>query len=246
MGLPGLASSARADDQEARQILKRAIEAVGGRFGRLQGPVLWMERGTYYGNGDSVPFVTQYASRWPDWFRQEVEGVFTITVSGKKAWLTNDEGVRIFTGAALEEAMKQNRMRWASKLFPLTDKAYTLNKIEGIQIDGRPTVGIEASHADGGEFKLYFDKETYLITKMEAMVITPMLGPDPVLAETYYSAHRSLGGAKVPSNVKIHYDRKLVVEAEIVASKVGATLDPALFEVPKLQPRLPPAIKPQD
>ncbi len=227
-------SGQQAREEDARQILQHALKAAGGRFNALRGPMMWMERGAYYGEGaEGSPFIAQYASKWPDWFRCEIEGVFTLTVSGHKAWMINDAGTQKFAGDELANVMRQVRMAWASFLFPLTGKEYTLKKIDGIRIEGRAVVGIRAIHADGGDFRLYFDKASLLLVKMEANVIIPQFGPSPVLVEAYYSKHKSLGGARLPFKIKVFCDKKLFVTTEIVASKTGATLDPAYFEEPE-------------
>ena len=43
---------------------------------------LWMEKGTFHGRGEGQAFVAQYATKWPDWYRQEIEGAFVITANG--------------------------------------------------------------------------------------------------------------------------------------------------------------------
>ena len=223
------------DEEEAKKIVQRAIKAVGGerRLAILKSPMMWMERGTFYGMGEGLPYVAQYAAKWPDWFRQEIENAFTITVSNDKAWMSSAAGVRKLTGAQLEERLKQVRAAWAERLFPLLDKTYKLRTIDGIEVDGRPTVGIKASHADGRDIKFFFDKETYLIAKIETMVISPQHGPEPVLSETFYSDHKSFGGVTMPSKYKLKYNQKLFVEGETIDYKVAATLDPEHFEEPE-------------
>ena len=235
IGVPAFASSELPEDKEAKEILQRAIKAVGGErtLARLKSPMMWMERGTFYGMGQGVPYVRQYAAKWPDWYRQEIENVFTITVSGKKAWMSSAAGVQKLAGAQFEERMKQVRVAWAERLFPLTDKAYKLSTIDGIQVDGRATIGIKASHADNRDIRFFFDKETYLIAKIETMVISPQHGLDPVLSEAFYTDHKSFGGVKMPSKYKLIYDKKLFVEAETIDYKIAATLDPKQFEAPK-------------
>ncbi len=133
-------------------------------------------------------------------------------------------GVQKLAGAELEERLKQVRLAWAERLFPLTDEAYTLSTIDGIEVSGRPTVGIKASHADGGDSRFYFDKETYLIAKIEAMVISPQHGPDPVLREAFYTGRTSYG----PSKFKLIYDKKLFVEGETVDYKVARLWTPSI------------------
>ncbi len=235
IGVPTFVSVGRAEDKEAQEILKRAIRTVGGErtLARLKFPVMWMDRGTYYGMGDGIPYIGQYASRWPSWYRQEIENAFTITVSGEKAWVSSAAGVKKLDGAVLKERLKQVRVAWAERLFPLTDKAYKLSKIDGIEVNGRETVGIKASHADGRDIKLFFDKSTYLIAKFETTVITPEHGPKPVSSEAFFTDHRRFGGVLMPSKYKLYYDKKLFVEAETIDYKVFATLDPKQFEPPE-------------
>lgn len=228
-------SSGLADDKDATEILQRAIKATGGErsVGTLKSPMLWMERGTFYGMGDGQPFVAQYAAKWPDWFRQEIENAFSITVRGEQAWVTSSAGIRNLSGVQLEEQLKQVRIGWVARLFPLTDENYTLSSIDGIDVSGRQTVGILASCGDDRDVKLYFDKQTFLIAKIETMVISPQHGPDPVLSETFYTDHKSFAGVMMPSKVKQIYDKKLFVEAETVDYKMAATLDPQQFEPPQ-------------
>lgn len=95
-------------------------------------------------------------------------------------------GVQKLDGRQLEEMLKQIRLAWTERLFPLTDKAYRLSKIDGVEINGRPTVGIKAIHADGRDIEFFFAQETYLIAKIETMVISPRHGPEPVLREAIY------------------------------------------------------------
>ncbi len=231
IGVPALSSSVLAEDKQAQEILQRAIEAAGGegRLSTLKFPMMWMERGTYYGEGEGIHYVAQYAAKWPDWFRQEIENAFTITVSGKKAWVSSAAGVQKLAGVPLEERLKLVRLAWAERLFPLTGKAYTLSTIDGIEVNGRPTVGFKASHADGGDFRFFFDKETYRIAKIETMVISPQHGPEPVLREAFYTGRTSYG----PSKFKLIYDQELFVEGETIDYKVRATLNPKHFEEPE-------------
>ena len=234
VGLMVFASPSRAADQEAQQILKRAMDAAGGErnLERLKGATMWMERGTFYGMGDGVPYVGQYASKWPNWYRQEIENAFAITTSGDDAWVTSPNGVQRLEGAQLAEQMKQVQAAWAGRLFPLKDSAYSLKKIDGITVNGKATVGLEATHSKYGVIRFYFDKETHLIAKIEYMVISPQHGPEPVLSETFVMEHESFAGVTLPSKFKLHYDKKLFSEGETVDYKTGATLDPKMFNAP--------------
>ena len=227
MVLASTNSLALADESQARDILRRAIAAVGGeaRLNTLKAPMMWMERGTFHGGGQSIPFVAQYASQWPDLYRYEIENAFAIGIRGDRAFLRSPNGDRALTGGELKEQVTQARVAWALFLFPLQRDEYALDTVADIEIDGRAMVGISASHPDGRDAKFYFDRESYLLTKIETVVITPQTGPDPVKSEAFYSDHASFGGVLMPSKYRLVYDGNLFVEGETVDVKVHATID---------------------
>ena len=233
IGVPAFASG-RPEDGDAREILQRALNAAGGEraLARLKGPMLWMVKGMFYGMGEGQPFIAQYATKWPNWYREEIEGAFVITASGDKVWVSSANGVRVLEGDLLKERLGQIKARWAMMLFPLTDKAYKFSKIDGIEVDGRMTVGLKASHPDHRDVKFFFDKESYRIAKVETMMVVPEHGSKPVLAEEFCEAHGSFVGG-LPSKIKLIVNKKLYVEAETVAVKVAATVDPGFFKVPE-------------
>lgn len=223
-----------AQQPTAMEVVRKAIDASGGEqaLNRLKSPMMWMDRGTFHGMGDGVPFVGQYVARYPDWYRQEIEGAFAITVSGDDAWVTTADGnVQTLSGVQLEEQLQQVRGHWAQRLFPLVqDKAYKLSLIEGKEINERPTVGVKASHPKHRDIKFYFDRENHLLLKTEAMVVSPQSGPDPVLSEVYFSDHKSFSGIRMPAKMKAHHQGELFVEGETIDYKMSATLDPSQFQ----------------
>jgi len=223
----------QAQQPTALQVVRRAIDASGGEraLNRLKSPMMWMDRGTFHGMGDGVPFVGQYAAKYPDWHRQEIEGAFAITVSGEDAWVTTADGnIQPLSGAQLEEQLQQVRAHWAQRLFPLVqDEAYELSLIEGKEIDGRPTIGVKASHPGHRDIEFYFDRDSHLLLKTATMVVSPQSGPDPILSEVYFSDHKSFSGIRMPAKMKARHQGELFVEGETVDYKMGATLDPRLF-----------------
>ena len=54
---------------------------------------------------------------------------------------------------------------------------------------------------------------------METMVITPEHGPKPVLSEAFFTNHRHFGGVRMPSKLKLKYNKKLYVEAETLSDE---------------------------
>ena len=230
--MPAL-SIAEEKDQIAEDNFFKVIKAAGGdnRFKTIKAPTMWMETGTYYGMGEGVPFVAQYATYWPKrWYRQLIEGQFAIGVAGDQVTLFEGSGEgRKLSGAEHEAALHQSRVTSAQLLYPLIEDDYTLSTIPGVEVKGKPTAGIRAVHDSGSEIMLYFDKSTFLLTKIEAQVASQERGGKLVKSETFFSGHQSFGGVKLPSKYKIIHDGKLFVEGETTAIKTHATIDPAWF-----------------
>jgi hypothetical protein len=219
--------------ETGKEILAKAIKATGGKFGGIRGPVLWMTRGIQHQNGSAEPFVAQFATQWPDWFRREVEGKETTTVSRSDTWLTTADGVSILSGRARTEMLHQVRIFWATRLFPLQDESqYQLEAIPGVTVESRTTVGLRITHTDGHQFRFYFDADSYLLSKLTAKLQRQGVSKEETM-EAYFSAHRSFAGARMPTKVTVFHNGKLTTESEVVATKSGATLDPDFFKLPQ-------------
>lgn len=227
-----LLSTAAEKDEIAESTFRKAIKAAGGeqRFKTLKAPTMWMLTGTYYAGDQEVPFVTQCASYWPKrWYRRMVEDRFGVGVAGEQVTLFQADGAEgeKLSGARQKAFLHRVRVYQAPLLYPLLEDEYTFSKIPGVEVAGKATVGIKAVHASGSEIMLYFDKNTFLLSKLEAKV--EGFRGNEVKSETVYSAHKPFGGVKLPSKYKRYYDGKLVVEGSIIAIKTHATVDPAWF-----------------
>lgn len=233
IALTALTARSLAEDPAAQETLRRAIVAVGGqgRLGTLKAPTMWMQKGTYYRGESPIPFVAQYASKWPNWYRHEIENVYSVGVNGDRAFLSGPGGKRLLDGDELKEQLSRARLAWALFLFPLAGEDYSLSAIRGIDVNGRATVGFTASHSGGRDASFYFDAESYRIAKIETEVVTPQTGPNPVKSEAFYWDHKPHGGVLMPARYKLFYGGKLFAEAETVDVKVRATVDPQWFSV---------------
>ena len=68
---------------------------------------------------------------------------------------------------------------------------------------------LEAIHGRHRDVTYFFDKESYLLRKIETQVVSPQTGPDPVLNETFFSDHKSISGAMVPAKTRVLYNKKV-------------------------------------
>ena len=102
-----LAGQTNADDPaDARAIIDKAINALGGKdkLAQLKAQT-WSESGTYYGQGKGLPYTGKYALQFPNQFRMEIEGVFTMVVNGDQGWLKSEKGTEEMT-VLIEDLIK--------------------------------------------------------------------------------------------------------------------------------------------
>jgi outer membrane lipoprotein-sorting protein len=229
-----VAVPARADDQaEAQALIARALKAAGGeeKLARLTAQTV-EEKGTWYGMGQGLPYTGKYSFQWPDRFRMEVEGIFTMVVNGDKGWIKNQQGTvdmpREQLGREKENIYGSN----VATLVPLKDKAFTLTTLPETKIEDRPCVGVKVTHKDRRDVLLYFDKQTGLLIKTEQMVQPEDPNAAQVKQEAFQSEFKDFDGVKVATKVVVKRDGKVYVEAAILDVKLAEKLDDTVFGKP--------------
>lgn len=224
----------RADDQaDALALVSKSIAAMGGaeKVAKFKAQT-WKEKGIYYGMGDGLPYTGNYAVQWPNQFRMEIEGVFTIVLNGDKGWVKTQDAVNEIPAEQLKHQQEEHYGGWVSSLLPLKDKMFTLSPVGELKIDNRDAVGIRVSSKDHRDVNLYFDKQTNLLIKTEHNVNANELGGKEVLQETFLTEYREADGVKVPMKVTLKRDGKLFVEAENSEVKGVGMLDDSVFAKP--------------
>jgi hypothetical protein len=181
--------------------------------------------------GDGLPYEGKYAMQFPDKFRMEIEGVFTIVLNGKKGWMKTGDETKELTGKELDLQLQNQKAGWMASLLPLKDKAFSLAVVGEAQVDNKPAVVLKATRKDYPEVKLYLDKKTHRLLKSEFQTKFPEQGFKDVTAEHYFHDYRDVDGMLVPRKLVMKYDGKRFVEAENHEYK-HAKLDPKLFMKP--------------
>jgi outer membrane lipoprotein-sorting protein len=229
----GALRTSRADDQaDARGVIAKAMQATGGeeKLAKLKGQS-WTEKGTFYGMGAGVPYTGSYSLQWPDKFKMEIQGVFTIVVNGDKGWTNANGSTQEMTKEQLEEQKQGLYNGWVASLVPLKDKAYKLSLLGESKVGDRPAVGVKVARKDHYDVNLYFDKETNLLAKTSSRLKEAMSGQE-VEQEATYSDYKDVSGVKIPTKVSIKRDGKQFVEAENSDVKLAEKLDDSVFAKP--------------
>lgn len=231
-----IAAVCRADDQaQAKAIIDKAIQAMGGAENLAkQRAVTYKEKGTYYGTGeDGLPYTGSYASQGSGQFKMEIEGVFSLVVNGDQGWVKMGDQTMAMTEEQLAGQKEELYAGWVSTLLPLQEKdSFTLALLEEVAVDDRAAVGVKVSHEGHRDVKLFFDKESGVLVKIESMVISQELGGKQVVQEVVVKKYQEVDGAKAPAKVVVHRDGKLFVEAEMYDFNAAGKLDDGVFAMP--------------
>ncbi len=226
--------TARGDDQaDARAIVAKAIKATGGeeKLDKFKAQTS-QETGTYYGMGDGLPYTGKYSMQFPDKFRMEIVGIFTIVVNGDKGWMSANGNTEEMNAEQLKVQQESLYVGLVSSLVPLKDKKFKLATHGEIKIKDRPAVGVRVTAENRRDVKLYFDKESGLLVKIENRAISEEQGGKEVDDESFLSDHKDVNGVKVPMKMLMMRDGKKFVESETTEIQVLEKLDDGVFGKP--------------
>ena len=231
ISLGGIAWSGGEDD--ARGVVNKAVKAMGGEKALAKHKAAtWTEKGTYYGMGKGLPFTGKYAMSLPDKFKMEIEGAFTLVISGEKGWISAMGDTKEMDKDQLAAQMNDHRAGYIATLLPLKDKAFTLTMIGEAKVEEKPAVGIKVTRKSYPEVKLYFDKHSNLLVKSEFPSKAPEEKFKDVTMTMYYSKYQEIDGAQVPTHLVMKRDGKLFVEADVSDLKAVGKLDDSVFAKP--------------
>lgn len=213
VALIGLVVPALADDSDARDIVKKAIKALGQNEDRSIKAVTYKASGTFYGMGMELPFSGTWTIEYPNKTRIEITDFVTIVVDGKQGWLSAMGGTLDLPEDQLTEQLESIHADWASEVVPLLGKDFKLTRVGEAKVDDEPVVTIKASYPGRRDLTLHFDKETGLLRKLEQLVKDDS-GVE-VNQETLILAYGQSGAVKVPAKLLIKRDGQKYLEAEI-------------------------------
>jgi hypothetical protein len=232
----GPAAAAPAD--EAQAIIERAIKAHGGldRLSHVRADRV-TNKGMLVVNGKETPFVAETTVQLPAQFRNvihlqgERKTVFVEILNGDKVYFTIDgqpQKVDDNLAAEVRETMQLNQ---AIRLTPLLmDKAYTLEPLGEVTIDGQTALGVKAAAKGRREMRLFFSKETGLLIKTEHA--TDDGAGKEVVQEELYTNFDDVQGFRRPMKIAAFRNGKKVMEAEVVEVKYLDKTDDADFAKP--------------
>ncbi|MCI0702538.1 MAG: hypothetical protein L0241_15755 [Planctomycetia bacterium] len=232
------ATSSRAAD-EPKDIIAKAIKAHGGE------EVLTKHKAAQSKNKGKInipglgetEFTQDVSYMLPDKFKDVMElkvgdkniTVFTL-VNGDKVSIEVD-GKEIDAKDAVKDALKDaSHIMQIARLVPLKEKGYELSLIGEDKVEGKKVIGVRVSKKDEKDVNVYFDKETWLLTKLEYRGAEPGTGKEINEERIITEYSKPKDGAPTPKKIIIKHDGKLFLEAEVLEVKSFEKLDDSEFK----------------
>lgn len=233
----GLVSRAAAQD-DPKQIIKKAIVAHGGadklnKFKASRNS----SKGTISLMGVDLDFTSDTVSMYPSKQKIVIKMEFmgqSITVVqmvvGDKMSQTVNGTAQEIPDAQKAELKQSMEMQHVMNLTPLLqDNEFKLRSVPAIKVDGKEAAGLAVSAKNLKEIKMYFDKTSHLLVKIERMGADPAGGGGEVKQEMFLSDYQDVNGLKKPTKVSMTNDGKKFMESTVIKQQVMEKIDDKEF-----------------
>jgi outer membrane lipoprotein-sorting protein len=233
-------SLARAQDDDNRALVVKAMKAHGGRelLKKYAAAEIKMT-GTVKIMGADAKFKGDIAFQFPDKMRNSINveinnmNIDVVQVFDGKNFYVNAAGktIELNDEKFITEMKDSLYVERVSSLVDLDDKAYKLSALGEAKVSGKDAVGVRVSRDGKRDVNLYFDKNTSLLLKYEFRGRDP-IGMMEVTQEKILSDYKEVMGLQTPSKIVVLYDGNQAMELEVTSLRYAEMLDASLFAKP--------------
>jgi hypothetical protein len=232
-------SSVRAEDDDPKAILGKAIKAHGGEeflTKHMAGQAKNKGKITIAGVGE-VEFTQETAYMLPDKFKESME----LTVAGQKVnvvTLMNGDKISIESNGTavpitdeIKKAMREatHMIKISRMIVLLKEKGFELNIAGEIKVDDKPAVGVRVSAKGQKDINLYFDKKTGLLAKIEHRPTDAATGNEITEERIILEYQKNEAGIPLPKKVVVKRDGKDFIVADVLEVKMLEKLNDSEF-----------------
>lgn len=115
-------------------------------------------------------------------------------------------------------------------IYNYTEKGYTAELLPAEQVEGVDCFVVLLKKEDGDQFKIYIDKESYMILKQ---VSKSSMGGNMVEIEIFPSNYKEIDGVVFAHSLEVKADGQTVYSANFDSFEFNAKIDPSIFTFPK-------------
>ena len=231
-------TAAPADDaRAAKAIVDDAIKAHGGPEKLAQTELMTRQAKGVASLGQELPFTDEWVLQLPERWRwtfdvgapgQKARLVFVV--NGDKGWQSTGGVTMDISKERLEELREEAYVMWLSTLLPFAkENRFSLATLPDALVDGRPAVGVKATHLGRPEVKLYFDKQNGLLVKIARRAKE---ASQPTDKEYLYSAYKGFEGTSLPTRYAELANGRKLMEATEMSYRFLRSVDDKTFARP--------------
>ena len=224
------------DPGEARIVVDRAIDAVGGtqKLSGLTGGV-WKTNGTVRGKASKAEFHGELPGKFRIDSTRVVDGPpvkMSRIVDGDKGWIVEGDKTTPMTPAEIAGVRSSfYHKQAATTLIPLTEKGVQLAVMAKLVLPGGPATQIRVTRAGYPDLLMTFDDKSGLLVKSEMTDKDPKANGDRKV-EIEWNEYKEFDGVKMASRSKTYHDGKLFIDTEITDFKRASGLPGTTFAPP--------------
>jgi hypothetical protein len=235
----GLAAGplAAADRDMALAVIEQAIKAHGGAdaLTRAQTAVR-TSTGTMSLFGKDLAFTDEMTWQLPDRFRLVIDvGTgqdrthLTLVVNPDKGWQATGGMVVDLGPDRLEELHEEAYVLWLTTLTPLRKTGFELTPLPDAQVGSRQAAVVKVASKGHADARLYFDKDSGLLIKLERRAKEAGLAVDK---EYLYGEPKDFDGAKLPTKLQETINGKRFTDLTNISYKFPRGVNDAVFARP--------------
>lgn len=237
----GWSLPARAQDDEARDLVQKAMKAHGGKetIKKYLGA-----QAKYKGEVDAMGVKAKVEGEVFINYPDRMKNVIGVEVNnmkvevqqgfdGKILWLSvmgmNQE---IKDKELIAEARENLHAEQVASLIELDSKDYKLAPLGEVKVMNKAAVGVRVSRQGKRDVNLWFDKESHLLLKTEHRGKDPFGQQGEANVEKFFQGHKAIMGIQTPVRMEVHSDGKKMIDMEITEVRYHERLDDTFFAKP--------------
>jgi hypothetical protein len=234
----GFSLPLRGDERaDALAVIEQAIQAHGGadRLARAQ-TMTRQAKGVIFVVNKPQRFTTKLLVAYPNRLRDQIvieadtaKINLTRVLNRDKGWDSSGGMTMDMSKEQVDELQQELYVLWLSTLVPLKDANFDLAFLGDSKIDQRSVTGVKVSGVGRSPLKLYFDRETHLLTHIQR---SQKIANLDVTKEYRFGEFKDFDGVKFPTQqVELLQGRKST-ELVIQSVEIPASIDETTFAKP--------------
>jgi hypothetical protein len=233
--LLGAATRVLAGDREdALALIDQAIKAHGGDEALVKAQNASRSGvGVLYQGGKETPFTDEVTWSLPDQLRVAIDVdkrlKLVFVVNGEKGWQGGGGPTADMGELRLKELHEEMYVQWLTALTPLKKDGFELTPLAEVKVGDRPAVGVKAVRTGHADVKLWFDKESHLLVRMQRRAEEAGIKIDK---ELQFSDYKEFDGVKLPTKQVETIEGKKFSELTSASYKLLKKIDEGTFAKP--------------